>query len=354
MTLSELNMKAEALFRHPVPVSTVKMDAPMYTPEQARFDRVVKLTSQVLKVPVVNLSLVDNDHLWLKHTVGMQPSVVSRAGSCCGYVAQQDGYLEIPDLRVSRHRFNSVFGANGNEMRFYAGYPVHDARGRTIGSFCIMDDTPRVLSAQEREWMFDLKEIAEGQLHSVELSQLKHDMEHALVESKRDGVTDALTGVWNRKGILHILEQKLNVSERTGETLGVVYADIDHFKRINDTYGHAIGDEVLVQVADRIRLMLRNYDALGRIGGEEFLVLVLDPAPNAAQRIAERIRQAIEQRPVATRAGDLMVSMSLGVAVRHDEQQQATSTALMAEADRCLYQAKNAGRNCVHGPELSA
>ena len=351
MSMTEMNTQTNALFSNPVPISTVRLETDSATPEDVRFDRVVKLTSQLLNVPVVNLSLLDDEHLWLKHTVGMTPSVVSRSGSCCGYVAQHNGYLEVSDLRFSRHRFRSLFSADGKELRFYAGYPVHDARGRVIGSFCIMDENPRTLTTQEREWFYDLKVIVEGQLHSVELSQLKNEMAQALIDSRRDGLTDTLTGVWNRKGILHILEQKLSEGARTGNALGVVYADIDFFKSINDTYGHGVGDEVLVQVAKRIQQTLRNYDALGRIGGEEFLVLVSDPDANAAMNIAERIRQAIEKKRFHTSVGELSVSISLGVAV--PQHGNATSAMLLSEADRHLYKAKHGGRNCVSGPGMT-
>jgi diguanylate cyclase (GGDEF)-like protein len=157
---------------------------------------------------------------------------------------------------------------------------------------------------------------------------------------------DALTGLYNRGAIIEILEKELVRHQRNQHAFSIVFGDIDHFKSINDNYGHLGGDAVLCEVAQRISRVLRSYDALGRYGGEELLVVLPGCEANEATEIAERIRQAVCHQPVASDYGTIPVSISLGIAVM--EQGQNTSfNALIHQADAALYQAKEKGRNRV-------
>jgi diguanylate cyclase (GGDEF)-like protein len=114
---------------------------------------------------------------------------------------------------------------------------------------------------------------------------------------------DALTGTWNRRAILEILRRELARGAREGTPVGVVLADLDHFKRVNDTLGHLTGDAVLSEAARRIGAALRPYDALGRYGGEEFLIVLPGCDPEGASQVAERVRGRVAEAPVTTPAG---------------------------------------------------
>jgi len=135
--------------------------------------------------------------------------------------------------------------------------------------------------------------------------------------------------------------------------VGAVLGDIDHFKSINDTHGHPVGDEVLVQVARRLRDSLRTYDGLGRYGGEEFLAVMACRSDADAALVADRLLHAVADEPFATSAGALHVTISLGVATTLTH--SFDSTRLLAASDAALYQAKHDGRNrlVVAGPELT-
>lgn len=157
---------------------------------------------------------------------------------------------------------------------------------------------------------------------------------------------DAMTGVNNRGSIDEILrEQLLRVPFGRG-SVSVILADVDHFKSINDTHGHQVGDEVLIEVARRLKSSMRGEDSVGRYGGEEFL-MVLPGIPGAqASLIAHRIRMIIAERPFQTAAGELAVTMSLGVAAT-DYPHMVPPDALVRAADEALYRAKHEGRNRV-------
>ena len=161
---------------------------------------------------------------------------------------------------------------------------------------------------------------------------------------------DSLTGLWNRAASLDFLRRELNRGERQGTPVTVIMADIDHFKQINDTYGHLTGDVVLREVAHRLSSAVRGYDVTGRFGGEEFLIVFPGCAAANAVDQAERLRAGINQEPVDTPEGPIPVTLSLGVAVREGAV-VVDPDSLLRAADGALYRAKSGGRNRV---ELAA
>jgi two-component system cell cycle response regulator len=157
---------------------------------------------------------------------------------------------------------------------------------------------------------------------------------------------DPLTGIWNRRAILDVLGNELARSRREGLSVAVAIADIDHFKRINDTYGHLVGDTALCEAASRMRAQLRPYDAIGRYGGEEFLIVLPGCTSQDAFKLAERLRIGVSQEPVSIPGGTIEVMCSLGVAAC-DVIVVLEPTALIQAADSALYRAKAGGRNRV-------
>jgi diguanylate cyclase (GGDEF)-like protein len=166
-------------------------------------------------------------------------------------------------------------------------------------------------------------------------------------EAMREQATrDPLTGLWNRASILDILSQELSRSHRQAACFSVVLIDLDNFKQINDVYGHQVGDRVLRQLAIAMRASKREYDSIGRYGGEEFLVVLPDCDVANAVSQAERLRASIEQLSVETSAGPIRTTASFGVAA-FNTQTCPDSIELIEAADEALYRAKRLGRNRV-------
>jgi two-component system, cell cycle response regulator len=169
---------------------------------------------------------------------------------------------------------------------------------------------------------------------------------------KHIGLTDPLTGINNRRYVERRLLEEIGRSRRHRHALSCLYIDIDHFKRINDLIGHQAGDEVLRAVSGRIKAELRLSDALGRFGGEEFVVVLIDAGAADAQVVAERIRQSIAETPLTLSSGrTLEVTVSIGLAaLDHGSARESVDTAakqFLARADKALYEAKQNGRNRV-------
>lgn len=173
----------------------------------------------------------------------------------------------------------------------------------------------------------------------------KLQLEAANAQLQELALHDGLTGLLNRRHWETCLEREFARHSRYSNPASLVMFDIDHFKRLNDTYGHQAGDEVIRQVALVTRQMVRDTDYAGRYGGEEFVVLLPDTPLDGAAQFAERLRKAIEQLEMAHGQQDLCCSVSVGVAcIRPDMTHHKT---LIEEADKALYKAKSAGRNQV-------
>jgi diguanylate cyclase len=155
---------------------------------------------------------------------------------------------------------------------------------------------------------------------------------------------DSLTGIYNRRHLFQILNQEINRSGRSQNTFCLCIMDIDHFKQVNDTYGHQAGDVVLREMADNISRSLRNIDCFGRYGGEEFLIVLPQTSLEGALIKAERVRQQVEALDFPKVAENFYITVSIGVA-EHKEGESVDDT--LARADQCLYAAKAAGRNQV-------
>ena len=156
---------------------------------------------------------------------------------------------------------------------------------------------------------------------------------------------DVLTGCWNRRMIIDILQREIGRGAREGTPLGVIMADLDHFKRINDTLGHPEGDAVLCEASRRMASTLRPYDAIGRYGGEEFLIVLPGCDLSSTLTVAERIRNSVAESPVSTTAGKTPVSVSLGAA--NSQARSLDANLLIRAADEALYRAKRGGRDRV-------
>ena len=188
----------------------------------------------------------------------------------------------------------------------------------------------------------DLNELRARLRAAVRVLTLQDQLIAARETSREQAMRDALTGLLNRAAVLDALQQECSRTDRIGGSFGVIMVDVDHFKTINDTYGHLVGDGVLRDVASRLRTTLRTYDSIGRFGGEEFLVIAPGCGAIGARELAERLRHAVGDTPITYSGRTLAVTISLGVSAGAGS---PARDALLRGADEALYAAKSNGRN---------
>ncbi|MCL1471752.1 diguanylate cyclase [Argonema antarcticum] len=157
--------------------------------------------------------------------------------------------------------------------------------------------------------------------------------------------TDPLTGVWNRRYLLTLCEQEINRAYRYKRLFSLLMLDLDHFKQINDIYGHAVGDEVLIAMTKVVQYCLREVDFWGRFGGEEFVVILPETNLDAAVDVAERIRQNLEKTAISVEGEQVKITVSIGVSSYQLDDQKID--VVLQRADKALYEAKNQGRNRI-------
>lgn len=193
---------------------------------------------------------------------------------------------------------------------------------------------------------FDVHELRVRLRAGKRLIELQQELIAAREALRIQATRDALTGLLNRRAILDRLAHYLELRGREDSALGVLMLDLDHFKAINDTYGHPGGDAVLVEISTRMKGRLRRYDGIGRFGGEEFLVVLPGCGKQATLATAERLRSSLCEAPVMSSAGPIQVTCSIGAAV-HTKDKPLDAETLIHDADVALYRSKADGRNRV-------
>ncbi len=198
-----------------------------------------------------------------------------------------------------------------------------------------------------------LTQVFNHMVSSLKRGQMEIAQAHdALVEKNHElhelSITDGLTGLFNRKHLMDLFDMEMARTRRYRIPFSVMIADIDHFKKINDTYGHLAGDSVLRRIADTLSQMVRECDHVGRYGGEEFLIILPNSDAAGAMKTAQRIRHGVHQVRFYNDGNEIVLTVSVGVAQCNDGEDSVE--AILSRADAALYQAKETGRNQVIGP----
>ena len=326
------------------------------TSPDGAIDRITALAARLFQVPTAIVSIVDKDRIWFKSRYGLDAIQVPREPGLCASTILADAPWIVTDAArdprtVGHHLVKGGFG-----LRFYAGAALTTTDGYNVGALGVIDKCPRKIDPTH---IGVLQELAAMVMNEIELRvSLKHawELDESLLEqllrakqhAEHAAKHDVLTGLGNRRKLDEAFCIETNRIERNGGKLCVMMADIDHFKHINDRYGHDAGDYVLVHFAKLMRLLVRPTDILARTGGEEFVVLMPHTELWKAVVTAERLRSSFAERHV----GKLNepVTVSIGVAeLEHGESRDS----LLHRADQALYQAKRSGRDKVVTAETS-
>ncbi|WP_342617765.1 sensor domain-containing diguanylate cyclase [Rhodoferax sp. GW822-FHT02A01] len=325
-------------------MAALRSTGALFSPSEERFDRITRLTSQLLGVPMAVISLVADQTQWHKSFTGPVTAEIPRRISFCAHAILSSKAFVVEDARLDPRFADNPLVTGEPFIRFYAGYPLEMPDGSRVGTLCVMDTQPRKLTRQQLQGLRDLAAIAESELQRGQLNASQRELIRERDELKLKASVDGLTRVWNRSAITELVAAEIARAKR-GAPLCVAMVDVDHFKKVNDTYGHRTGDIVLVELAARIRRAAREFDAVGRYGGEEFIIVLSNCNLETAKAVCERIRRFVEDDPFAAPTGELRVTVSIGLAALDAE--HADLESLVGVADAALYKAKGNGRNQI-------
>jgi diguanylate cyclase (GGDEF)-like protein len=212
-----------------------------------------------------------------------------------------------------------------------------------------------MLVAPGRDWDDDLKQLAQTYVHTAQSTLVSL---HLLAEAEKTSMTDGLTGLYNRRSLESLMQREVALAERHSHALSLVMIDMDRFKEVNDSHGHAAGDHMLRSFADCVRMTLRRTDLAFRYGGDEFVIALPQTTVAQAQQVVSKLRQAFNSVDFSDAIAKLdhQPTLSIGVVERSAENNVLTLGALLSAADQALYEAKNSNRNCtkVYSPVRAA
>lgn len=306
------------------------------TPRDEGLERVVRLIKQVFSIEIGIVSLVDAHRQWYKACSGLSADEVPRKETFCRYVVVAEEPLVVHDATKDARFSQHPAVAGPEHVRFYAGVPLKTWDGHTVGTVCAIDRAPRQFTETDLAILMELAGVAMDRIDLL-----------------RSAATDGLTGTLTRRAFREEADKLISLAVRHQHDLSCIVLDVDHFKRVNDTHGHAAGDEVLKAVASICQSNLRASDLFGRLGGEEFAVMLPHVDATGALTAAEKLRAAIAAQTIHGEFGQLAVTASFGTAaLSANSRDNAT---LLAQADAAMYLAKAGGRNrCVEWSSLEA
>jgi diguanylate cyclase (GGDEF)-like protein len=317
-----------------------------YTPLEERFERITRLARRALDVPVAAISLMTASKQWFKSISGWAVTELPLKRSLCELTLSGRGLTIVGDTAADIRTRTHPLVASPPGFRFYGGSPLSDSNGLVVGTFCVFDVKPREMTQADRQCLADLAAMAQREVVDEHLRSAHAALTAKLSIARRESMMDPLTRLWNRRGAMMLLETAFADADRRRKPLGLAVIDLDNFKHVNDTHGHQVGDEVLRRIGSRLIRGVRQNDAMCRIGGDEFLLLIGDADAATAAAISERVREELTGQPISTRAGSLTMTASVGFTLREPGEKLSASD-LIDRADRALLQSKSDGRNRV-------
>lgn len=288
------------------------------TSPEERFDRLTRLAQRLFGVPIALVSLVDEERQWFKSRQGLSATETPRYLSFCGHAILGSDIFLVPDAAQDPRFQDNPLVTDDPRVRFYAGCPLTVPNGSKLGTLCLIDREPREFSEDDVAVLRDLACLAEQELAAIQLATM-----------------DDLTMLSNRRGFEALGAHALGLCRRLEKPASLLFFDLDLFKQINDSFGHAEGDRALAGFARLLEHTFRESDVLARLGGDEFAVLLSNAGAEQAGISLSRLQQAVdEHNRTAQRGYDIVFSVG---AVEFDEGRHSGVADLMADADASMY-----------------
>ncbi len=289
------------------------------TPSEERFDRITRMAQRLFGVESSLVSLVDSDRQWFKSKQGLDACETSREISFCGHAILAPDVFVVEDASLDLRFSDNPLVTGRPNIRFYAGCPISGPHAQRIGTLCLLDSQPRSeFTSEDRETLKDLAMMVEDELKMA--AQV---------------TKDELTEIANRHGFNLVASHMLSLCRRTGISAELLFFDLDHFKQINDSLGHAAGDSILKFFAKLLIKCFRSADVVARMGGDEFVVLLTATSRQSVKSLDRLAMMAQEERdPILQK-----LAWSVGT-ISFDPARHRTVENLLNDADTLMYEDK--------------
>lgn len=292
---------------------------------EERFDRITRVAQRLFGVPIALVSLVDSDRQWFKSKQGLDADETSREISFCGHAILSEDIMVVADTARDERFADNPLVSGDPKIRFYAGCPVQAPNGQQMGTLCLIDREPREFAESDRLALRDMAGMVEAEIASLAMA-----------------TTDVLTRISNRRGFEMLGDNALHAAALTQQAVALVFIDLDRFKEVNDSFGHAAGDQALVEISSLLDQAFRGSDVVARLGGDEFGILMTGIEADALELPLARLAARIAERNAAP---DSIFQIEYSAGVVTDEMRVPRSmSSLLEEADRVMYEAKQKRR----------
>lgn len=291
------------------------------TEPEERFDRVTRLSKRLFDVPIALVSLIDSERQWFKSVIGISDKQTPRSISFCGHAIHHHQTFIVEDAHQDQRFVDNPLVTGPPNIRFYAGHPITAPNKDIIGTLCIIDTKARKFTDEDVSALSDLAALVTDEFVALQLATM-----------------DDLTNVTNRRGFLRLGQHCINICARQKGNCHLAYFDLNHFKSINDNYGHCIGDKVLKIFAQQMLSTFRASDICARLGGDEFVVLLTNTQLSSAQAAIKRFSESLIKASKAL-AIPHTISFAYGIA-SYKQGKHVDIEQLITQADHEMYQNK--------------
>jgi len=295
-------------------------------------DAVCRIVSTVFHCPIALVSISDRNRQFFKGKVGFDADELARELAPCRYAILGDEPLVVSDASQDPRFIDNPLVMYAPNIRFYVGAPLITPDNYKLGTLCAIDVRTHEPTVEELRVLTDL---AKNVMHML-------NMRKAMIRARGLAMTDVLTGLANRAGLMLSLEDIIVASRGSRSPFAILYLDVDNFKYVNDSRGHAAGDDVLQVIGETLESSVRHADIAGRLGGDEFAVLIPDCDATEAHELAQRVLASLTAVASANR---YPVVFSIGLATFPTPPSDVTEA--FFTADRLMYAAKRSGKNRI-------
>lgn len=285
---------------------------------EERFDRITRLAKHLFGVPIVLISLIDENRQWFKSCEGLQVRETPRDISFCAHAINDVDVMMISDATQDKRFHDNPLVTGEPNIRFYAGCPIR-VNNHVVGTFCLIDRKPQFLDHTALDMLRDLAAMVERELALVQLA-----------------TTDDLTQISSRRGFTILAQFSYNQCVRLAVPCALLFFDLDSFKNINDSFGHAEGDEALKNFASTLRTTFRQSDVVARVGGDEFIVFASNIDKGTSQIALKRLNNNLAKLNSHRK---YKIGYSVGVIERQENHKSLDG--MMKEADKLMYNIKD-------------